>query len=182
MSVEYVPCNCQDIVVLVFSFNEQNIAGTEAMAQDLKENPFLDKVGRTPSVLLLPSRKELGQIDRLRHWERIATERLTQFISSDRVSRAYGGNLKNYIREAAVQYVPYFNYGEDIAAESDKGYEQVEAFRRLHPVAARRIPVHPEASIQNPRRKRHRTERRAWCPASLPPGSKAVSGVRICSI
>jgi hypothetical protein len=120
-----------DIVVLVFSFNEQNIAGTEAVATDIVgENPILKKIGRQPDILLLPSRKELGQIDRLRDWERKAEKRLGKFVSTQRLQNRYKDILK-YIRESAIPYVPYFAYGEDLSAESEKGYEQVEAYTIL---------------------------------------------------
>jgi hypothetical protein len=120
-----------DIVVLVFTFNEQNITGLEAIAQDLsRDNPVLKKLGRRPELLLLPSRKDLSEIERLRKWEREAAERLAPYITSKRVKRRYPNTL-SYVRDLAVPYVPHYAYGEEIAVDSEKGFELVEPLRIL---------------------------------------------------
>jgi hypothetical protein len=120
-----------DLIVFVFSFNEQNISGTEWIARDLAtDNPTLEKLGRRPEILLLPSRKELGQIERLRHWEKVADTRLGGYVTRERIQPRFTDTLA-YIRDASVQYIPYFAYGEDLAAETEKGIEQTGTYRLL---------------------------------------------------
>ena len=107
-----------DTVVLVFAFNDQNIKGIDHIARDLNgENPALEDLGRRPRILLLPSRKDLSEIRSLRKWEEVAATLLGPQVGLDH-SETLG-----YIREFAVPYVPYFAYGEEIAALVDEGVE-----------------------------------------------------------
>ena len=117
-----------DIVVLVFSFNDQNVEGVEGIARDLSgANPFLSQVKRRPEILLLPSRKDLAQLGELRAWERKAAALLGKYITTTRVPDGLRDPL-TYIREVAVPYVPWFTYGEDLAATTDKGYELMRSY------------------------------------------------------
>lgn len=118
-----------DAVVLVFTFNEQNLAGTESIARDIsKENPFLDKLDRRPQLFLLPTRKELGELTLLRQWERKVADRLTPYISL-RHGRSSFEDTLSFIREASIPYIPYFAYGEELAVESEKGFELASAYQ-----------------------------------------------------
>lgn len=126
-----------DTVVLVFGFNDQNLTGIEQVARELtnENNPTLKTLDRRPELLLLPSRKELSELDQLRDWEINAAERFRPFCSPALISK-YGSAL-NYIQKASVPYVSYFAYGEELAAKPDprsglpKGREIVEALGPL---------------------------------------------------
>ena len=132
-----------DIVVLVFAFNEQNIAGVVDIARDLAgetPNPVLGELDRHPEVVLLPSRKETGEILLLRDWEENAAKRLDPYIKSNRIARRYPDRrprgseeprLLNYIQESSVPYVPFFAYGEEIGAKHRAGVEIVRPLRAL---------------------------------------------------
>jgi hypothetical protein len=85
---------------------------------------------RKPELLFLPSRKELTEVTRLRNWESAAVDRFGAFCDTPRIRREYG-NVATYLRKAAVPYVPYFAYGEELAAKTDKGLELAESFAPL---------------------------------------------------
>jgi tetratricopeptide (TPR) repeat protein len=115
-----------DIVVLVFAFNDQNVRGIERIAKYLDgRNPIFEKLGRHPEILLLPSRKELGEIELLRYWEHEAAVRLQPYVKSHQIKNRYPDFL-TYMRKVSVPYVPHFAYGEKIGAETDEGVELVE--------------------------------------------------------
>jgi CobQ/CobB/MinD/ParA nucleotide binding domain len=121
-----------DTVVFVFVFNEQNFAGVEQIAQELSDdtNPVLKALQRKPELLFLPSRKELTEVTRLRNWESEAVNRFSRFCDTPRIRQDYG-NVATYLRKASVPYVPYFAYGEELAARTDKGLELAESFMPL---------------------------------------------------
>jgi len=121
-----------DIVVLVYAFNEQNLAGIDHIARQLtnSENPTLRALNRRPDLLFLPSRKEISDIRRLREWEKKAVERFTPYCDTPTIRGAYG-NVETYLRKMSIPYVAYFAYGEELAAKSPRGIEIVEAFEPL---------------------------------------------------
>jgi hypothetical protein len=121
-----------DTVVFVFVFNEQNFSGIEQIAQELSDstNPVLQALQRKPELLFLPSRKELTEQTRLRNWELDAVDRFGKFCDTPRIRQDYG-NVATYLRKAAVPYVPYFAYGEELAAKMDEGLELAESFTPL---------------------------------------------------
>lgn len=146
-----------DTVVLVFTFNDQNLAGTERVAHQLTEhNEIFSMLGRRPEIMFLPSRKELSEIARLREWEEKTAERLRQYNQSPRVQRQYPEFLA-YIRKVATPYIPYFAFGEELAAETDKGLELVDAYQQLaglivgrEPLATiRKEPGQPQATARD---------------------------------
>lgn len=121
-----------DTVVFVFVFNEQNFSGIEQIAHELSDgsNPVLQALQRKPELLFLPSRKELTEVTRLRNWESNAVDRFGQFCDTPRIRLEYG-DVATYLRKAAVPYVPFFAYGEELAAKTDKGLELAESFMPL---------------------------------------------------
>lgn len=132
-----------DKVVLVFAFNEQNLLGSARVARDVSgPNAIFESIGRRPELLLLPSRKELSEIERLRKWEHRAAEVLGPFLSHDLMDR-FGGTLE-YIRLTAVQYVPYFAFGEQLAVETEKGVELARPLKLLAQTLAGEAPKLPE--------------------------------------
>ena len=113
-----------DAVVLVFAYNEQNISGTEEIARAVSaSNPVRDQPGRGPDLLFLPARKDLSEIRLLREWERQAAMRFGHYLTT--------GDFLAEIRESSVPYVPFFSYGERIAAETSEGSELTPSLRRL---------------------------------------------------
>jgi CobQ/CobB/MinD/ParA nucleotide binding domain len=149
-----------DIVVLIFAFNEQNLTGTERMAKVLSgNNELFEKFKRHPRMIFLPARKELSEIGRLREWEGIAAQRLWMYMTSDEAQNStpivedalkpIGENrglavpydreqaklreqeALKLIRENAVLYVPYFAFGDELAADTPRGYELVAAYSKL---------------------------------------------------
>lgn len=120
-----------DVVVLVFGFNNQNIEGVARVARELcGDNRFLKLLGRRPELLLLPSRKETSEIEKLRKWELRAAEVLGPLLDRDWLDREFGTPL-DYIRAHSVPYIPYFAYGEELAVSTSKGYEIEEALKPL---------------------------------------------------
>ena len=115
-----------DTVVLVFAFNEQNIMGIDHIAGDLNgENAVLKELGRRPRILLLPSRKDVSEIRSLLTWEEAAAKRLGPHVGLE-----YSDALA-YIRDVAVPYVPYFAYGEEIAALVREGVQLTPSLQKL---------------------------------------------------
>ncbi|PYS25293.1 MAG: hypothetical protein DMF72_02115 [Acidobacteria bacterium] len=121
-----------DIVVFVFVFNNQNLAGIEQIAAELSDpnNPTLKAIHRTPELLFLPCRKELSELGRLREWEVSAANKFRKFCDTPKIRELYR-DAETYLRKTSVPYVPYFAYGEELAADSDKGIEMAEAFEPL---------------------------------------------------
>ncbi|HEU0049553.1 MAG TPA: hypothetical protein VFQ43_18345, partial [Nitrososphaera sp.] len=102
------------------------------IANELQDtnNPSLKALNRRPELLFLPSRKELSELSRLREWEGFAVERFEPYCNTAKIRGRYG-NVRNYLRKASVPYVPYFAYGEGLAATSEKGIELAESFEPL---------------------------------------------------
>ncbi|PRQ03370.1 hypothetical protein ENSA5_16780 [Enhygromyxa salina] len=113
-----------DIIVLVFVFNHQNLDGIARIASEVTgNNPAIDITARSPEALFLPSRKDVSEIAQLRDWEARAVELFAPYFVSSRITERFGDDALKYLRDASVPYVPYFAYGEELAARTDKGYE-----------------------------------------------------------
>ncbi|UCE07269.1 MAG: AAA family ATPase, partial [bacterium] len=117
-----------DVVVLLFSLNEQNISGTEMIIENI-----LDKAAEVtnkkspPKLILIPSRVEryLEQESR-NYWEKIAADRLGQYLPErDRTSP-----LK-YIKKKNIPQVGYFSFGEMLAVKKDPEGELSESYEDL---------------------------------------------------
>lgn len=121
-----------DTVVFVFVFNDQNLSGVEQVASELTnaESSAVKALHRRPDMLFLPSRKELTELPRLRDWEGKSAERLRRFCNTPIILKRYN-DPRTYLRKMSIPYVPYFAYGEELAALSEKGYEMTEAFEPL---------------------------------------------------
>jgi hypothetical protein len=122
-----------DTVVFVFVFNLQNLRGVETVASELHdtENKTLQALGRWPQLHFLPSRKELSEQQNLRDWEARADEMFAHFCDAPSIGAKYGKRTIDYLRAMSVPYVPYFAYGEELAARTDLGLEICEALRRM---------------------------------------------------
>ena len=136
-----------DTVVLVFTFNDQNLAGTERIARQLNEdNEVFTATGRRPELMFLPSRKEVSEIERLRDWERMAAERLLR--TSRRIARC--GNTRICSTTSGNQRRPVFHFafGEELAAETEKGIELVNAYRVIASVIVGKEPLALRESVR----------------------------------
>lgn len=121
-----------DLVVFVFALNDQNIAGIEQVARELAnpKNPTTQALKRRPRLVFVPARKELSEVARLREWEGRAAVALGPYCHDAALESRFG-DVRTYLRKMSVPYVPYFAYGEEIAAESAKGIELSESFTPL---------------------------------------------------
>ena len=109
-----------DVVILTFALNGQNIDGIERMAIGLTgEDPVFDQTERRPTLLLLPSRRDTSERLEVDYWEKFADAKLGGFVSANPVAQKYASTL-DYLVESAIPYIPYYSYGEKIAAESTK--------------------------------------------------------------
>jgi Mrp family chromosome partitioning ATPase len=122
-----------DTVVFVFVFNSQNLKGIETVASDLhnRENETLLALNRWPTLHFLSSRKELSEQQNLRDWEARADQAFQRFCDSPSIEAKYGKRTIDYLRALSVPYVPYFAYGEELAAKTDLGLEICNALRPM---------------------------------------------------
>lgn len=151
-----------DVVVLVFVFNDQNLDGIARIAAEISgKNAVFELTKRHPEALFLPSRKDVSEIGQLREWEAKAVALFEPFFQSPRITHRFGDNGLDYIRAASVPYVPYFAFGEELAASTDKGYEMTAALEVLAEMLSDRAPLprkrrpsqpHVAAKLQGPRR------------------------------
>ena len=143
-----------DTVVLVFVFNDQNLDGIARIAGEISgKNAVFEITQRHPEVLFLPSRKDVSEIGQLREWEAKAVTLFEPFFDSPRITERFGDNGLDYIRAASVPYVPYFAFGEELAATTDKGYEMTAALEVLAGILCdRRALARKGPKAQSPRR------------------------------
>src|SRR5262249_24580436 len=122
-----------DTVVFVFVFNSQSMSGVETVASELhdRDNRTLQALKRWPTLHFLPSRKELSEQVKLREWEDRAESMFKRFCDSQPVRAKYGDSVIDYLRKLSIPYVPYFAYGEELAAKTKLGLEICEVLERL---------------------------------------------------
>jgi hypothetical protein len=131
-----------DVVVLVFVFNDQNLDGIARIAAEISgKNAVFELTQRHPEALFLPSRKDVSEIGQLREWEGKAVALFQPFFESPRITDRFGDNGLDYIRATSVPYVPYFAFGEELAASTDKGYEMTAALEVLAEMLSERAPL-----------------------------------------
>jgi hypothetical protein len=131
-----------DVVVLVFVFNDQNLDGIARIAAEISgKNAVFELTKRHPEALFLPSRKDVSEIGQLREWEAKAVALFEPFFGSPRIADRFGDNGLDYIRATSVPYVPYFAFGEELAASTDKGYEMTAALEVLAEMLSDRAPL-----------------------------------------
>jgi hypothetical protein len=120
-------------VVFVFVFNSQSMNGVETVASELhdRENKTLQALKRWPTLHFLPSRKELSEQKKLRDWEVRAKDMFGRFCDSQPIRAKYGDQVIEYVRALSIPYVPYFAYGEELAAKTDLGLEICQTLEKL---------------------------------------------------
>jgi hypothetical protein len=128
--------------VLVFVFNDQNLDGIARIATEIAgKNAVFELTKRQPEVLFLPSRKDVSEIGQLREWEAKAVALFDPFFVSPRIIDRFGDSGLDYLRAASVPYVPYFAFGEELAATTDKGYEMTAALEVLAEMLSDSAPL-----------------------------------------
>lgn len=116
-----------DVVVILFSLNEQNISGTEYLVESiLKKSTEVSRKKSPPALILKPSRVEIagGQDMKIR-WEEIAADRLGKYLP-DTVEPL------RYIKKKNIPYIGDYSYGETpLAVQKDPLGQLSESFENL---------------------------------------------------
>lgn len=104
-----------DIVVLLFALNEQNISGTEFIAESIIKNaPELSKNTKAPEIMIRPSRVEkyLEQ-DKKNDWEQKAAKRLQKYLPESQ------HDPLKFLKQNSIPYIGAYSFGETpLACES----------------------------------------------------------------
>ncbi len=166
-----------DIVVLLFALNEQNISGTEFIAESIMKNaPELSENARAPEIMIRPARVEkyLEQ-DKKNEWEVRAAARLQKYLPESQDSP-----LK-FLKQNSIPYIGAYSFGETpLACESvaRRADEPAVSFDALTisilkacglwiESTSERVVVGPEPSkIVSPEQKRRRAKR-IWHDATV---------------
>ena len=99
-----------DAVVLFVAANDQNLEGTRRMADSLLRRDLVGSRGGRPlSVLIVPSRVELAEGQKLKDFSDRFTE-LAEKRNDDRITFSNGVFL-----DLRVPYIPFYAYGERVA-------------------------------------------------------------------
>jgi len=101
-----------DLVILLFALNEQNISGTEFIAERiLNRASDVSKDGTVPALLMRPARVEkyLEQ-DKKNEWEDKAAKRLVKYLPSEVKDQPLAA--LNYIKQNSIPYVGAYGFGE----------------------------------------------------------------------
>ncbi len=157
-----------DVVVMLFTTNEQNLIGTRKMAQRFTSQKV--KSVRPPDrplkVVVLPARIELGESDRIEMFRERSIGEL------DRLPLAYP--LEELWKDR-IPYIPRYAYEEEIAARTpDAVYatDLVKAYENIaRKLAVLAPPDHPLGQLAPPHRLQIILSR-----SSPPHPSKIISG------
>ncbi|HEY2961743.1 MAG TPA: ParA family protein [Pyrinomonadaceae bacterium] len=115
-----------DIVVLLFSLNDQNITGVKLVAERISEKAVeIEGRERPPALLIRPARVErTGNQDEKVKWQQIAAAVLGEFVTE--------GNPQVLMAKRNIPYIGDYSYGETpLAFEKDPLGDMAEAFEDL---------------------------------------------------
>jgi len=116
-----------DLVVLLFSLNEQCISGTEMIADKiLAKSSDVKEQQKPPKIILIPSRVEKNlEIETKHEWELESARRLKKFIelSEDK--------SLDYIKENSIPYVGFYSFGEKLAVKKEPKEDLAKSFDNL---------------------------------------------------
>lgn len=101
-----------DIVVLLFALNEQNLSGTEFIAESIRRRaPNQSEDSIFPSLMIRPARVEkyLEQ-DKKNEWEEKASKRLVKYLPPE--VRENPLDALNFIKENSIPYIGAYGFGE----------------------------------------------------------------------
>ncbi len=136
-----------DVLVILFSLNEQNISGTEMIIESiLKKSPEVKEQKAPPKLIILPSRIEtyLEQEEKF-EWEEIAAKRLRQYLPQIESKKS----LK-YIKQKSIPYIGYYSFGEKLAVEKDPDGELAESLGNLTTTVLNECGWKTESKILEP--------------------------------
>jgi len=105
-----------EVVVLLFSLNEQNLAGTKMIIESIsKKSTKVKDQKKPPKLVLIPSRVERYLEQEAKYdWEERAAERLGEYLPEKEKKRAF-----KYMKKKSIPYVGYFSFGEMLAVKKD---------------------------------------------------------------
>ena len=115
-----------DLVVLLFSLNEQNISGTEMIIETiLKKSTEVTEQITPPKLILVPSRVERYLEKEIKQeWEIKAAKRLGEYLPEKE-------NSIIYMKKKSIPYVGYYSFGEMLAVKEDPYEELAESLDGL---------------------------------------------------
>ena len=114
-----------DIVVLLFSFNEQNLHGTKFICDCISNKSEKMVVKREPpKMILVPSRIESYlEIEQLQKWELDAAKILKEYFPKNETAL--------YIEKMTIPYIGYYSFGEKLAVNLNLHDKVAESFEKL---------------------------------------------------
>jgi hypothetical protein len=119
-----------DVLVLLYSMNEQNISGIEDIASTiaLAYSGPESGTGTRPRMLTIPSRVEVGlEQDQRTIWEARAAKRLGSF--NDYTARS--DDPVAFVTDNLIPYVGYYGFGEHLAVRVHPRRELAKALSKL---------------------------------------------------
>jgi hypothetical protein len=110
-----------DILVLLFSLNEQNISGTEKIIKSILKNTIEVKK-KAPGFIIVPSRVDkFAEIEKREYWEKEAAQRLGGYLK-------YLPEKENpilYFTNRSIPYMSYYSFGEELAVKKSPHNEDI---------------------------------------------------------
>lgn len=110
-----------DVLVLLFSLNEQNISGTEKIINSVLKNKSEVK-GKAPGFIIVPSRVDkFAEIEKREYWEKEAAQRLGRYLKypSEKESPI------SYFTNRSIPYMSYYSFGEELAVKKSPHNEDI---------------------------------------------------------
>jgi cellulose biosynthesis protein BcsQ len=99
-----------DAVVLFVGANDQNVEGTRRMASSLTRKELITTRRERPlSILIVPSRVEINEGDKLKEFSEKFTSQLANMIDKRIAFR------NSAFLDLRVPYIPYYAFGENVA-------------------------------------------------------------------
>ncbi|MBC2698140.1 MAG: tetratricopeptide repeat protein [ANME-2 cluster archaeon] len=116
-----------DVVVLLFSLNEQCISGTEMIAEKiLTKSSDVVEQQNPPKIILIPSRIDKNlEIDTKHEWELKSARRLKKYIELPE------DKSLDYIKENSIPYVGFYSFGEILAVKKEPKEEPAKSLENL---------------------------------------------------
>lgn len=170
-----------DVVVMFAASNMQNLDGIKKIAKSLRRPELIQgtRGGRQVQLVMVPSRVEQGEGDKLEEFASLFERELSEFFPPELKFE------KGYFLGLRIPYIPYYSYLEEVAVRDPsqkKAADLIDAYARLesalvelsprdsriyHTYFASRVsPVSPSMSEPTVERPRDFTGRR-WVFESL---------------
>lgn len=117
-----------DVVVLLFSLNEQGISGTEMIIESiLRKSIKVSEEKVPPKLIIVPSRVEKYLEKKIKDkWELKSAERFAEYLPEKGKE-----NALIYMKKKSIPYVGYYSFGEMLAVKDDPYGELSESLENL---------------------------------------------------